>query len=223
MVCVGCSNFSPPIFFISASVSPFLTVPSFFWGGVRVQVHGTHCDGGTKGSFTLYASLCGPHRVGPCRELAEFTFAYLRPRLTQTTLGTLQVQDDLRKVLHLKRPFVSVSTVFRPNLILKAVPAAAGADSMTKRAKLVAEAITKEKGSCIIYCVTTRDVESAKDALRLAVPAGIVVDAYHGKLSMSTRERVHTDFLSGKTHIVAATIAFGMGIDKPDIRYVSST
>lgn len=95
---------------------------------------------------------------------------------------------------------------------------AAAASSMAERAQVVAATYAKVKGSCICYCVTISDVEQAAAHLKRCVPPGTLVRTYHGKMDPSSREQVHMEFLSGKCPIVAATIAFGMGIDKPDIR-----
>jgi ATP-dependent DNA helicase RecQ len=86
-----------------------------------------------------------------------------------------------------------------------------------KRAALVDDAQTWS-GSAIVYLATRRAAEEVRDAL---VDVGIAAAAYHGAANRKERARVHEAFMDGEIRMVVATNAFGMGIDKPDVRVVA--
>src|SRR5690606_40061663 len=69
----------------------------------------------------------------------------------------------------------------------------------------------------IIYCLARKTTESIAEALRRR---GLAAAAYHAEIDNATRKRVQEDFQADKVRIVCATIAFGMGIDKPNIRWI---
>ena len=75
-------------------------------------------------------------------------------------------------------------------------------------------------GSTIIYVPTTTGAESIASHLSTVLPTSVRVESYHGKQEVEARRRAHVAFLTGETQVVVATIAFGMGIDKPDIRRI---
>ena len=78
---------------------------------------------------------------------------------------------------------------------------------------------TGSTGSTIIYARTRKEAEAIAEFFSEECP-NVGIAAYHGGMSSKKRHAIHVDFLSGKTTLVVATIAFGMGIDKPDIRCV---
>src|SRR5207244_893056 len=73
------------------------------------------------------------------------------------------------------------------------------------------------QGSGIVYTATTRAAEETAEWLR---EWGIAADFYHGQRKKADRDRVQDDFMSGTLRVIAATNAFGLGIDKPDVRFV---
>ena len=75
-------------------------------------------------------------------------------------------------------------------------------------------------GSTIIYVPTTSGVEKVASHMNGVLPGSVKVESYHGKQAVETRRRAHLAFLTGEAHVIVATIAFGMGIDKPDIRRI---
>jgi hypothetical protein len=76
-------------------------------------------------------------------------------------------------------------------------------------------------GSTIVYVATIREVEAIGQYLQKQLqPHDVLVNIYHGSLSPSSRLETHQKFLSGQCRVIVATVAFGMGIDKPDIRRV---
>ncbi|MFL5450601.1 MAG: helicase-related protein, partial [Myxococcales bacterium] len=77
--------------------------------------------------------------------------------------------------------------------------------------------LREQQGSGIVYAATIRKVEELHGFLRAS---GVRAGRYHGKLPKGEREEVQEDFMSGRTRVMVATSAFGMGIDKPDIRLV---
>ncbi|NYI89780.1 ATP-dependent DNA helicase RecQ [Amycolatopsis endophytica] len=132
-----------------------------------------------------------------------------RPRvlaLTATAGGP--VRDDIVEHLGLRDPVLVVSGFDRPNLHL-AVHRATGDDE--KRDAVLAWVRDAPKPG-LVYAATRKDSE------RYAEELGAL--AYHAGMKAADRRRVHDDFLDGRADVVVATSAFGMGIDKPDVRFV---
>lgn len=77
-------------------------------------------------------------------------------------------------------------------------------------------------GSTIVYVPTTNGVENVAAHLAAVLPASVRVVSYHGKQGMEARRCAHLAFLTGEAQVIVATIAFGMGIDKPDIRRIGT-
>ena len=128
------------------------------------------------------------------------------PRLALTATATPKVREEIAKVL-LRDPLVQVGSFDRRNLTFSA-------HTVTKAQKL--EALhglrATHPGSCIIYCATRKSTEEVAQYLG--------VEAYHAGLPDKQRSAVQDRFLSGQTECLVATVAFGMGIDKPDVRLV---
>ena len=78
--------------------------------------------------------------------------------------------------------------------------------------------LRKQAQPTIVYCATTREVEKIADVLGAELPCSVA--KYHGKLGHAERNDAHMAFLTGRVQVIVATVAFGMGIDKPDIRAV---
>ena len=116
---------------------------------------------------------------------------------------------------------MAVNSCDRPNLKIRCSKKR-GAETDFKT---VADAVSNARGSVIVYTPSVRETEQICEALRAKlnvanVKNAIRVEAYHARLSPSARAKTHMDFLTGGVKVVAATVAFGMGIDKPDIRLV---
>jgi ATP-dependent DNA helicase RecQ len=133
--------------------------------------------------------------------------------LAATATATPEVRQDIIQQLNLKDPSVVVSGFDRPNLGY-VVRYAAGEEQ--KLAKLK-EILAKIPGSAIVYAATRRNVESIAFAL---AGEGIAVAAYHAGLEDGERVRAQEAFMNDQARVVVATNAFGMGIDKPDVRAV---
>lgn len=136
------------------------------------------------------------------------------PCLALTATATARVQTDLCQRLSLRDPFRLVAGFRRPNLALSVHLSQARQDKLSTLGRLVRET---EKGTILVYCATRRAVEEVAAWLGQSHPS---VGYYHAGLSDEERRMVHEEFRRGTVRILAATNAFGMGIDKPDVRLV---
>jgi ATP-dependent DNA helicase RecQ len=133
--------------------------------------------------------------------------------LTLTATATIEVRDDIIKQLELKNPAVIVTGFARDNLQFGVIQAA-----NSRKADLVLEAIMgSADGSGIVYVGTRAKAEELLEFL-LANDVSAVV--YHAGLDADSREWVQDSFMNGQARVVVATNAFGMGINKKDIRFV---
>lgn len=131
--------------------------------------------------------------------------------LTATAAGP--VRDEIVEHLGMREPNIFVRDFDRPNIHL-AVRAFNEADDKLAAALDFAGA---HDGSGIIYAATRQDTETIANALS---EKGITARAYHAGLKSKDRDAIQSAFMAGEITVIVATIAFGMGIDKPDIRYV---
>ncbi len=133
------------------------------------------------------------------------------PTLAATATATPEVQDDIIRTLGIEHGARFVRGFDRENLMLEVVEVDTNAEKLTLLPALVAH------GPALVYAATRKRVEEAAAALRAAgVPAGL----YHAGLESSDRTRVQDAFMEGRVPVVVATNAFGMGIDKSDIRTI---
>ena len=131
--------------------------------------------------------------------------------LALTATATSLVRNDIIKNLGMKTPEIFISSFNRPNIFLSVKPKIAAFD-------LVCECISRHKGeSGIIYCCSRKQVDELTLSLNHLKYS---VRSYHAGLSDEKRTKNQDDFISGKVQIIVATVAFGMGIDKPDVRFV---
>jgi ATP-dependent DNA helicase RecQ len=136
-----------------------------------------------------------------------------RPVLALTATAPPQVVDDIVRQLGLRDVNVVNTGAYRPNLRYEVV---AVEDEAMKERRLV-ERIVGAQGVGIVYCATIRQVEAVYNMLRTA---GVAVEKYHGRMNARQRHEVQDRFMRGELRAIVATNAFGMGIDKPDIRFV---
>ena len=148
------------------------------------------------------------------------------PIIALTATAVPNIQQDVVQTLQLRSPYISKQSFDRSNLIIKVVLKEQERALEAAMEPLVRSLIQEAPSSCastIIYAVTRNKTEEIVSYLqqRLAAEGSTVdVEAYHAGLPPTTRHQVHTNFLTGKTAVVCATVAFGMGIDKPDTRRV---
>jgi ATP-dependent DNA helicase RecQ len=136
------------------------------------------------------------------------------PCLALTATATTRVQTDLCQRLSLRDPFRLVAGFRRANLALSVHPCRTFREKLEKTERLVQ---VTEKGTILIYCATRRTVEEVSAWLGQSHPS---VGYYHAGLSDEQRRLVHDEFSRGTLKILIATNAFGMGIDKSDVRLV---
>lgn len=136
------------------------------------------------------------------------------PCLALTATATARVQTDVCARLSLRDPFRLVSGFRRANLALSVRFCRSRQDKLEALDRLVRET---ERGTILIYCATRRAVEETAEWLSRSHRS---VGYYHAGLSDEDRRFVHDEFRRGTVRILTATNAFGMGIDKPDVRLV---
>jgi len=137
------------------------------------------------------------------------------PVIALTATATPQVQKDIVQELDLQRPAEFIQGFRRTNLAVEVVEVSKPRRTEMAR-KLLADAANRP---AIIYAPSRKDAETLSSELNRDFPAA----TYHAGLDPATRERVQRKFLSGELDVVVATIAFGMGIDKADVRTVLHT
>ena len=145
-----------------------------------------------------------------------------------TATATERVRRDIVSILGLHTPSITVTGFDRPNLYFDVI-------SMPRKDKAswVASYIASHPDeSGIVYCATRKETEALAESLNSAVAElraaggadvsdiGTIAVAYHGGMSADAREKAQRDFVTDRVPVVAATNAFGMGIDKSNVRFV---
>jgi ATP-dependent DNA helicase RecQ len=131
-----------------------------------------------------------------------------------TATATAQVRRDIAEQLALRDPLLLVGDFDRPNLTYRVLP-------RQDEWKQVREVVDRHKGEAgIIYCLRRKDVDSLSAKL---AKHGYDVAAYHAGLTPEQRRNAQDRFASEKCDLVVATVAFGMGIDRSNVRYVLHT
>ena len=180
--------------------------PSFMkslgeWPVERVAIDEAHC-----------ISEWGHDFRPEYRRLVELRERFPKiPFMALTATATERVRKDIVAQLHLKDPFVSIGSFNRPNLAYRVIPKARPADQVRH---LVA---THRGGAGIVYCASRRAAESVAESLR---DANIPAKPYHAGLSDHDRSKNQEAFVRDRVQVICATVAFGMGIDKPNVRFV---
>ena len=137
------------------------------------------------------------------------------PILTLTASATPKVQQDIIRNLKMENAQLFVSSFNRPNLYYEVRPKPA--EVLTLHKEIIKFVKENSGKSGIIYCLTRKRVESLAELL---VINGIKALPYHAGLDSKTRAENQDKFLMEEVDVIVATIAFGMGIDKPDVRFV---
>ncbi|MFA6745045.1 MAG: DNA helicase RecQ [Bacteroides graminisolvens] len=134
------------------------------------------------------------------------------PVIALTATATPKVQHDIQKNLGMVSAKVYKSSFNRPNLYYEVRSKTVNVDK-----EIIKFIKNNQEKSGIIYCLSRKKVEELAEILQAN---GINAKAYHAGMDSATRTQNQDDFLMEKIDVIVATIAFGMGIDKPDVRYV---
>ncbi|MEX1045684.1 MAG: DNA helicase RecQ, partial [Chthoniobacterales bacterium] len=183
-----------------------LMLPDFLsklgeWGMKALAVDEAHCISEWGHDFRPeYRRL---------REVRE-TFADI-PLLALTATATPRVREDIRAQLELREPEIFLASFNRPNLTYRVLPKA-------KAAAQVVKFVRERDGEAgIVYAQSRRAAESLSAALS---EAGVKAAPYHAGLEADERSRNQEAFLRDEVQVICATVAFGMGINKPNVRFV---
>ena len=136
------------------------------------------------------------------------------PVIALTATATPKVQSDIIKNLDLRNPNIFISSFNRPNLYYEVLPKIKKAPTDENIVRFIKSMKNK---SGIIYTLNRKTTEELADIL---MANGIKAVAYHAGLDSKLRAERQDMFMAEDVHVICATIAFGMGIDKPDIRFV---
>ena len=133
------------------------------------------------------------------------------PVMALTATATERVRIDILKQLKLREPRCYVASFNRPNLTYRVV----GKDSSYDQTLAIIRERLNESG--IVYCASRKTAESLAKKLQAD---GISAKPYHAGLDVTERSQAQEDFLRDRVRVITATIAFGMGINKPNVRFV---
>jgi ATP-dependent DNA helicase RecQ len=134
-------------------------------------------------------------------------------RLALTATAAPPVREEIVRRLGLRDPQVVIGDFDRPNIYLSVRRAL----TVAEKKRHLAEAVRELDGPGIVYAATHADAQAAHDTM---ASAGERVTLYHAGLPARARQEAMAAFLDGTARVIAATVAFGMGIDKPDVRWV---
>jgi ATP-dependent DNA helicase RecQ len=134
------------------------------------------------------------------------------PVLALTATATPRVRQDIRRSLGMRDPHVEVTSFNRPNLTYRVVPA----EKKEKLARIL-DVIRSSPPPGIVYATTRKECDELAAELR---SSGVDAAAYHAGMGAVRRNEVQERFMTDEVGVVVATIAFGMGVDKPNVRFV---
>jgi ATP-dependent DNA helicase RecQ len=137
------------------------------------------------------------------------------PIMALTATATPKVQTDIVKTLHMEKPSIFISSFLRDNLYYEVRPKLGKEGTVKDIIKHIKTHCPGQSG--IIYCLSRKTTEELAEMLSVN---GISAAAYHAGLDSHTRSERQDKFLMEDIKVIVATIAFGMGIDKPDVRFV---
>ena len=147
-------------------------------------------------------------------EIGNIVQSLGRPTIVAlTATATQSVLDDITSLLDIPRAGVIGTNPLRPNLHYRTEHFSRAEDKLARLIELVGQS----QGSGLVYAATVKSAEALYEAL---VATGDSVGLYHGKLSAAKRHAAQDAFMNGRLRVMVATNAFGLGIDKPDIRFV---
>ncbi|KAE9418187.1 hypothetical protein Angca_009007, partial [Angiostrongylus cantonensis] len=136
------------------------------------------------------------------------------PILGLTATATASVLSDVKSMLDIPNAVVFKACLNRTNLFYEVLQKPDGQFG-TELARLIKARFFEQSG--IVYCFSRKDCEEVTMQLR---ECGVRAAFYHADMGSSQRTSVHEKWVAGKYNVIVATVAFGMGIDKPDVRFV---
>lgn len=136
------------------------------------------------------------------------------PIMALTATADLLTRDDIVTQLRMKSPYCHIGSFDRPNISLKVMPD----PGKKKRIATIRSLVERYPNDCgIVYCLSRKTTEDIAETLN---SNGISAECYHAGMSASERSSIHQRFVNGELNVICATVAFGMGIDKSNIRWV---
>jgi ATP-dependent DNA helicase RecQ len=135
------------------------------------------------------------------------------PVLALTATATPRVREDILRSLKMRSPEVVVTSFNRPNLTYRVLPAKEKKDKLP----LILDVVRNAAPPGIVYATTRKECEELAAHLRRS---GVDAAAYHAGMGPAERSDVQERFMTDELSVVVATIAFGMGVDKPNVRFV---
>lgn len=139
------------------------------------------------------------------------------PVVALTATATQKVQYDVMEMLRIPKCVKFVSTVNRPNLFYTVrSKSSVGKVVVDEIAEFIQESYSNSE-SGIVYCFSRKECEQVAAELR---ERGIAAHYYHADMDVNAREKVHMGWSKNKLQVIVGTVAFGMGINKPDVRFV---
>jgi ATP-dependent DNA helicase RecQ len=139
------------------------------------------------------------------------------PVMACTATATPQVAEEIIARLGLEDPVIVRGGFDRPNLSFDVIPLAGKGSIERKRQLLVSGLALEENRPAIVYCGTRKDTNEVTELL---VEAGVAARSYHAGLHSLDRQEAQNAFMAGRIDTIVATNAFGMGVDKADVRSV---
>uniref|UniRef100_A0A4W3JBJ7 ATP-dependent DNA helicase n=1 Tax=Callorhinchus milii TaxID=7868 RepID=A0A4W3JBJ7_CALMI len=138
------------------------------------------------------------------------------PLIGLTATATSHLLEDVKKILCVPKSITFTASFNRPNLFYEVRQKPANfEDCIENIVKLINERYKGKSG--IIYCLSQKDTEQVTVSLK---KLGVAADSYHANMEAAEKSKVHKDWSINKIQVVVATVAFGMGIDKADVRFV---
>ena len=190
---------------------------------MKDQVEGLRANGVPAAALNSMNDEAESARVRAACLRGELKLLYISPERLMLELPYLirdmkvslfAVDEDIQKQLALSDPVVFISSFDRPNLSLDVKRGYQKKD----KDRAILELIARHPDDCgIIYCLSKKTTESVAEMLR---GHDIAAVAYHAGLPTEERERAQDDFIHDRVQVVCATVAFGMGIDKSNVRFV---
>ncbi|MDE7081964.1 MAG: DNA helicase RecQ [Muribaculaceae bacterium] len=136
------------------------------------------------------------------------------PVMALTATADRLTREDIARALSLREPYMHIGSFDRPNLSLRVIQGSTAA----QRVAVISGLIERYGMDCgIVYCLSRKKTEAMARKLS---EAGFRVGCYHAGMEAAERERVQREFVEGRYQAICATVAFGMGIDKSNIRWV---